>query len=269
MENLKKSARAAARFAAVRRRATITLGVLGAAVLVSAGGVFAGAAPRFHAPSLPAPVPRAHVAAGSMRISVGHSYKNDSTAALRRIRRSRRVQGRAARSARTRARSRGITTPPTPSCKAARRGRTCPRRCSTSTASPSPASAATARRPTPTAKSALTQYVQIVNEGLQVFNKTHRRLGPRPGQHRHDLDRLRRRLRDQRRRRPGRALRPARQPLAGQPVRRPARAHRRVHRRLDHQRRHRHLVPLRLPPGHATSSTTRTWRLAGRLLHER
>ena len=85
MQNLKKSARAAARFAAVRRRATITLVVLGAAVLVSAGGVLAGAAPTFHAPSLPAPVPRAHVAAGSMQISVGHSYKNDSSAALRRM----------------------------------------------------------------------------------------------------------------------------------------------------------------------------------------
>src|SRR5947208_9839775 len=85
LQHLKKSARAATRFVAVRRRATTTLGVLGAAVLVSAGGVLAGAAPTFRAPSLPAPVPRAQVAAGSTQISVGHSYKNDSTPALRRM----------------------------------------------------------------------------------------------------------------------------------------------------------------------------------------
>ncbi len=65
-----------------------------------------------------------------------------------------------------------------------------------------------------------TQYVQIVNEGFQVFNKTTGASVLGPVEHQHALERLRRRLRDQRRRRPGRALRPARQPLADQPVRR-------------------------------------------------
>ena len=51
-----------------------------------------------------------------------------------------------------------------------------------------------------------TQYVQIVNEGYQVFNKSTGASVFGPVGHRHDLVRLRRRLRDRGRRRPRGAL---------------------------------------------------------------
>ena len=172
MQNLKKSSRAAARFAAARRRATIALGVLGAAVLVSAGGVFAGAAPRFHAPSLPAPVPRAHVAAGSMRISVGHSYKNDSTAALRRM-------------PAIPAGSRGdseISPNPSPVSRHHDAADTVVQSRAARPNMPSPGLnfdgigfpgvACNCAPPDPNGEVGSTQYVQTVNDGLQVFNKT-------------------------------------------------------------------------------------------------
>ena len=60
-----------------------------------------------------------------------------------------------------------------------------------------------------------------------------------PCGHFHDLGWFRRRLPEQRPRRPDRALRPARQPLGHQPVRRHLGPDRRMRRRLDHQRRHR------------------------------
>ena len=55
-----------------------------------------------------------------------------------------------------------------------------------------------------------TQYVQIVNEGYQVFEQDDRRLASSARRHHDHLERLRRRLRDRRRRRPGGALRPVR-----------------------------------------------------------
>ena len=113
-----------------------------------------------------------------------------------------------------------------------------------------------------------TQYVQIVNEGFQVFNKTTgvSVLGP-VGIY-NALGRLRRPLRDRRRRRPDRALRPARQPLAHQPVRGRLGPDGRVHRHLHHERRHRRLLPVRLSPGHELLRLSQDQRLARRLLHE-
>ena len=51
-----------------------------------------------------------------------------------------------------------------------------------------------------------TQYVQIVNEGFQVFNKSTGASVLGPVGHRHAVERLWRRLPEQRRRRPGGAL---------------------------------------------------------------
>jgi hypothetical protein len=173
LQNLKKSARAAARFVAVRRRATIALGVLGAAVLVSAGGVFAGSAPRFHAPARPVAVPRAaHLPAGSRQISFGHSYKNDSTAALRRM-------------PAIPAGSRGDSeVSPNPSPVSHHRD-AADTVVQTRAARPNmpapglnfdgigfPGVACNCAPPDPNGEVGATQYVQTVNQGLQVFNKT-------------------------------------------------------------------------------------------------
>ena len=173
MENLKTSARAAARFLSVRRRATITLGVLGAAVLVGAGGVLAGSAPRFHAPARPVAIPRAaHVPAGSMRISVGHSYKNDSTAALRRM---------PAIPAGSRGESE-VSPNPSPVSRHADAADTVVQSRPAKPNMPSPGLsfdgigfpgvACNCAPPDPNGEVGATQYVQLVNQGLQVFNKT-------------------------------------------------------------------------------------------------
>ena len=61
-----------------------------------------------------------------------------------------------------------------------------------------------------------TQYVQMVNEGFQVFNKTTGASVFGPSGYSNPLDRLWRRLRNQRQRRPGRALRSTRQSLGHQ-----------------------------------------------------
>ena len=81
----------------------------------------------------------------------------------------------------------------------------------------------------------LTQYVQLVNQGLQVWNKSNGVSVLGPITIATDLERLRRCLPEQQPWRPGRAVRPARQPLAGQSVRRRVGAHRRMRRRLDQQ----------------------------------
>jgi len=173
LQNIKKSARAVARFAAVRRRATIALGVLGAAVLVSAGGVLAGSAPRFHAPARPVAVPRAaNLPAGSMKMSVGHSYKNDSTVALRRM-------------PAIPAGSRGdseVSPNPSPvshhrdaadtvvQSRAARPNMPAPGLNFDGIGFPGVA--CNCAPPDPNGEVGMTQYVQTVNQGLQVFNKT-------------------------------------------------------------------------------------------------
>ena len=95
--------------------------------------------------------------------------------------------------------------------------------------------------------------------GLPGLRQVDRRVRPRARSIVTIWQRLRRRLPERRRRRPGRPLRPARQPLGDHPVRQAtAVADRRVHRGLDDQRRDRLLQPLRLPPRQRTSSTTRT-----------
>ena len=114
-----------------------------------------------------------------------------------------------------------------------------------------------------------TQYVQMVNEGYQVFNKTTGAsvLGPssivsvwtgfggvcETNGHGDPVV-----LYDQL------ANRWLISQFAGR-----ERPDRRVHRRLDHQRCHRHLQPLRLPPGHQLLRLSAPGRLARRLLHER
>ena len=103
-----------------------------------------------------------------------------------------------------------------------------------------------------------TQYVQIVNTGLAGVQQGDRRLRARADQHRVALDRLRRRLPEQRRRRSGRPLRPARQPLGREPVRRDGSADPRVRRGLDLERRDRLVQPLRLRPRDSSSGTTST-----------
>jgi hypothetical protein len=172
LQHLKKSVRAVARFAAVRRRATIALGVLGAAVLVSAGGVLAGSSPRLHAPASPVAVARGHVPAGSAHISVGHSYKNDSTAALRRL-------------PAIPAGSRGDSeVSPNPSPVSRHHDTADPvvqrRAAKPNMPAPGlsfdgigfPGVACNCAPPDPNGEVGATQYVQTVNQGLQVFNKT-------------------------------------------------------------------------------------------------
>ena len=95
----------------------------------------------------------------------------------------------------------------------------------------------------------LTQYVQIVNEGTPGLQQVHRRLGARARSASPPCGTASAASARQRRRRPGRALRPAGQSLVRQPVRRRGYPHRRVHRGLDRLGRDRHLVPLRLPLG--------------------
>jgi PASTA domain-containing protein/List-Bact-rpt repeat protein len=86
LQNLRKSLRAAARLAAVRRRTAVVLAALGAVVLVGAGGVLAGSSPTGLVTFRnPASVPRAQVAAGGKRIVVIHSSRNDRSPALRRM----------------------------------------------------------------------------------------------------------------------------------------------------------------------------------------
>jgi len=87
LQKLIKSARAAARFSVARRRRTIVLGALAAFVLVGAGGVFAGSSPvgllRIKSPLQ---VPRAPVSVAGKRIIVEHSYKNDRSPVIRQLR---------------------------------------------------------------------------------------------------------------------------------------------------------------------------------------
>ncbi len=92
-----------------------------------------------------------------------------------------------------------------------------------------------------------TQFVQMVNEGFQVFDKATGNSRARTAEHQLRVGRLRRRVRNRRRRRPGRAVRPDREPLADQPVRRREHPDRRVHRGLDDERCDRHVAPLRVP----------------------
>ncbi len=104
---------------------------------------------------------------------------------------------------------------------------------------------------------------------LPGVQQDHGRLGARTRGHLLDLGRFWRRLPEQRRRRPDRALRPDRQPLAFEPVRRPGNPDRRVHRRLHDFRPHRFLQPLRFSPRHELLRLSPHRRLARWLLHER
>jgi hypothetical protein len=87
LQNLIKMSRAAARFIAVRRRRAIVLGVLAVVMLVGAGGVFAGSS-RVGLLSIKSPtqVPRAPLSVGGKRIIVEHSYKNDRSPVIRGLR---------------------------------------------------------------------------------------------------------------------------------------------------------------------------------------
>jgi len=169
-----KSLRASARFSAGRRRTTIVLGALIVGLLVGVGGVLGRSTPgTLHATSA-APVSRAHVTrtvTGS-RITVGHSYKNDRTRPLRLM-----------HAAPSRPHHEADTSPnPRPVAKQHNSRDTVVQRTLAKPNMPGPVLnfdgiafpgvVCNCAPPDTNGEVGATQYVQIVNQGFQVFDKS-------------------------------------------------------------------------------------------------
>ena len=272
-----------ARLRGTRRRVYVFLGVLALAGLIEAGVVLAGVGTqrasttsRAHTPATAAlPASSSHAAtasstlsASSSHVTVGHSVKNDTSPPLRSIR--------------------PVPMQPTPDHEAnpnpqvpikgmarpeaARQTRHFPNAMPGTGLNfdgiPFPGVACNCAPPDTNGEVGATQYVQIVNEGYQVFNKTTGASVLGPVSITTIWSGFGGVCQTERRRRPGRRLRPAREPLGRLPVRRRGHADRRVRRGLDHERRHRLVQPLRLPPRHellrlpealASGRTRTTW----------
>jgi hypothetical protein len=167
------STRAALRFAAVRRRTTIAVAALAVAGLVGAGGVLAGSSPvGLVGFKNPASVPRAELAAGGKRIVVIHSLRNDRSPALRRM---------SARPARPGG-EKEVSANPGPASRHqnARDSVVQSRLAKPNMPAPGldfdgigyPGVACSCAPPDPNGEVGATQYVQLVNQAFQVFNKT-------------------------------------------------------------------------------------------------
>ena len=109
-------------------------------------------------------------------------------------------------------------------------------------------------------------YVQIVNDELRGLQQDGH-AGLRAGADEHALERLRRRLPDEQRRRRDGRVRPARRPLGHQPVLGQHDAVPAVRRRLDDRRPDRRVLPL-LVPVRELPRLPEARRLAGRVLHD-
>jgi hypothetical protein len=156
------------------KRTVIVVAVFAAAALsMGAGVVVAGATDGGISVRVNGPVPRAQrrlERRAGAKVIVGHSYHNDTSLPLRVL--PAKPLGRAARRrrARTRARSPSTRTPPTRPARRAVR----PEHAGTTLnfdGIPFPGVACNCAPPDTNGEVGSTQYVQIVNEGLQVFNK--------------------------------------------------------------------------------------------------
>ena len=165
------------------RKASIVLAAIGVALLVEVSVVLASAAPPSHhaAQASVASAP-AHVQAlashlttrgASGHVLVGHSLKNDTSRTLRAMRPlpMRPMGEHEALQNNPMVRVKPSFTPDEALRRAASRTR-CRARSSTSTASRFPASRCNCAPPDTNGEVGATQYVQMVNEGFQVFNKT-------------------------------------------------------------------------------------------------
>ena len=175
MQNLMKSLRATARFCVARRRTTIVLGALIVGLLAGVGGVLGRSNPSgtLRATSA-APVARAHVTQNvtGSRIIVGHSYKNDRTPALRRMHAVVRRPGREAETSpnpRPTARHHNAADPVVQRSPAKPN---MPGLGLNFDGIPFPGVVCNCAPPDTNGEVGATQYVQIVNQGFQVFNKT-------------------------------------------------------------------------------------------------
>ena len=249
-----------------RRRVGVVVGLLGVAVLVQATVVLAGGSARSSAPAVSATAPPTALNGPHGVVYVGHSYKNDVSPVLRGI-------ARAAAQGGPRARGRAQPAHRTSRERAGPRRPALARRGEHARAEPQ-----LRRDPVPRRRLQLRaagherrsrrHAVRPDRErGLPGVLEVDRRVRLRPRRDHHALERLRRRLPEQRRRRPGRALRPAGRPLGDHPVRGRLRPDGRVRRRLDHERRDRKLVPVRLPPRLELLRLPPPRGVAGRVLH--
>jgi hypothetical protein len=258
--------------AARARRALVVVGMFAVAALsVGAGVVLAGASGGGISVKVNGPLPRAPEAAtagaAGKHAIVGHSYHNDTSRPLREMRASPLASGREMEaSPNPRAVSlhkdvRDTVVQSQPSLP------NMPAPGLNFNGIPFPGVACNCAPPDTNGEVGATQYVQIVNEGFQVFNKTTGASMLGPVGISTVWNGFGGVVPERRRRRPGRALRPARQPL-GRRSSRDERADRRVHRGLDDERRDR-------ARGTATASTSGRLlrlpaprRVAGRVLHE-
>jgi PASTA domain len=173
LQNPMRSLRASARFR-VGRRTTIVLAVLGAALLAEAGSVLAGATPGVFSLTgkSAVQVPRAPLAVSGTRVIVGHSYRHDASHALRRMRAARVSRhGEVEASPNPRPLASHDDAPDTVVQHRLAKPRM-PASLLNFDGIAFPGVACECAPPDTNGEVGSSQYVQVVNQGLQVFDKT-------------------------------------------------------------------------------------------------